>query len=292
LSKKYNIPISREDLIASYRKKNANVCHYYHTLANQHSSLGKFMLNFTAPRGGTYQKLRLINEIKSYVTYLIANSKSEIYFFSSIEIGHELTNPHLHTQLWTDDEEAVRAIYDKVIKKFRLVKKWCKLSTPHEPHQTSKIYYTYLIKDYDKGLTDDQVWKLEQTKKKYRKQLGTKFRFYSRSKGKYTVKLYKMVYHTYKVLRALADDFIDFMIDTFFVRKSLRRDILDNKKVIKLSFISSFILIENKGFECVLFEFICSLEILFFAPATDPPFGLCVLDGGVLGMTVSFALRW
>ena len=239
--------------------------------------MGNFMLTFTSSLSGTYSKLRLINEIKSYVTYLIANSKSEIYFFSNIELGHSLTNPHLHTQLWSDDKNAVQLIYDKVIAKFSLDKKRCRLSVPQ---QTSTKFYTYLLKDYAETLTDDRIWKLEQVKKKYRKQLGLKLRFYSRSKSKYQSRLYKIVYHAYGVLRALADNWIEFFLDTFFVRKEKREALLRAKKSLVLSSFSSFILIKNKGFvfglffHFVLFTTILktNIDILFFAPATSPPF--------------------
>jgi hypothetical protein len=274
---KSNIPLTRSDHIAVYRKKNRSVRHEYLTLASKHGGMGNFMLTFTSSLSGTYSKLRLINEIKSYVTYLIANSKSEIYFFSNIELGHSLTNPHLHTQLWSDDKNAVQLIYDKVIAKFSLDKKRCRLSVPQ---QTSTKFYTYLLKDYAETLTDDRIWKLEQVKKKYRKQLGLKLRFYSRSKSKYQSRLYKIVYHAYGVLRALADNWIEFFLDTFFVRKEKREALLRAKKSLVLSSFSSFILIKNKGFvfglffHFVLFTTILktNIDILFFAPATSPPF--------------------
>jgi len=239
------------------------------------------MFTFTASgKGrGVYTKLRLINEIKSYVTYLIANSNADIYFFSNIEIGHKLSNPHLHTQIWCDDKEAVRAIYDKVLDKFELKSKRCSLSEPQQSHK----FYNYVIKDYSKDLNDNDLWNLEQTKKRMRKTLGLKLRFYSRSKSRYTSKLYKMVYFSYKVLRAFADKFLDFMIDNFFVKKSMREDILESKKHSNISSISSFITIREQ--ECIVLlmsgrrlfvksyflSFGVDLDILFFSPAHGPP---------------------
>jgi len=277
----------------------------------------KYLFTFTASSKGrgVYTKLRLINEIKSYVTYLIANSKADIYFFSNIEIGSELSNPHLHTQIWSDDKEAVSEIYDRVIKKFALKAKRCKLSEPtrsagpscwttqkqdsvsgpkddisHKVHpfglpkngdkdvvlkgkpQRPLDFYDYVIKDYSKNLNDDEIWNLEQTKKRMRKTLGLKLRFYSRSKSKYTSKLYRMVYHTYGILRAMADSFIEFMVNTFFVKKGDREDLLKKN----ISSISSFITIKNKGvLICVVVNiflgFTVDLEILFYSPANDPP---------------------
>ena len=253
--------ITKEQKIWSYRKKHACVRHEYLTLATKYSGLSKSMFTFTIGGRGTYSRLRLINEVKTYVTYLIANSNAEIYFFSNIEIGHALTNPHLHTQLWCDDKNALRAIYEKVIEKFSLVKKNCSFSKPQQKHD----FYTYLIKDYAKDLTDEQVWKLEQTKKKYRKQLGLKLRFYSRSKSKYQSRLYKIMYRYYGVLREFADAFLDKFFSLFF-----------RKERIFKAPISSFITIKNKACEesCLensFWTFRLVLEILFYSPSNDPP---------------------
>jgi len=220
------------------------------------------MFTFTAKgRGrGVYTKLRLINEIKSYVTYLIANSKSEIYFFSNIEIGSELSNPHLHSQIWSNDKDAVSEIYSRVIKKFELVKKRCSLSLPQQTHK----FYNYVIKDYSKDLSDNQLWNLEQTKKRMRKTLGLKLRFYSRSKSKYQNRLYKIAYRYYGVLRENADKWLDFILPIFF-----------NKEAFKSAPISSFITIKNKEFFIIrVLKFIIfrqSLDILFYSPSLDPP---------------------
>lgn len=282
LRKKGNIPLSKSDFIAVYRKKNRSVRHEYLTLASKHSDMGAFMFTFTSSISGTYSKLRLINEIKSYVTYLIANSKAEIYFFSNIELGHSLTNPHLHTQIWCDDKNAVQLIYEKIIAKFSLDEKRCSLSEPQQQPQ----HYNYVIKDYAETLTDERIWKLEQTKKKYRKQLGLKLRFYSRSKSKYQSKLYKIVYHTYGVLRALADDWIDFFINTFFVRRELRESLLKSKKSFFLFSFSSFIsILRTRALGCLMSKFVFfrrlfrrSLDILFLSPANSPPFSVGLLD--------------
>jgi len=229
------------------------------------------MLTFTAKgRGrGVYTKLRLINEMKTYVTYLIANSKADIYFFSNIEVGTELSNPHLHTQIWSDDLNAVRVVYDKVIEKFGLVKKRCQLSEPQQNH----TFYNYVIKDYAKDLNDDELWNLEQTKKRMRKQLGLKLRFYSKSKSKYTKKAYRYFYRAFGVLRGVADKFMDYFFSIFFKKE----------RVFKQA-ISSFIAIRNKGgdvYSCCfdtgrLFDI---LLVLSYAPSTGPPFSCCREDG-------------
>ncbi|MCD6433245.1 MAG: hypothetical protein J7L21_04315, partial [Sulfurimonas sp.] len=225
-----------------YRKNHASVRHEYYAMATQHASLDKSMFTFTVGgRGrGVYTKLGLINEIKSYVTYLIANSKSEICFFSVIEVGSELSNPHLHTQLWSNNEDAVRVIYDKVIAKFSLVKKRCTLSKPQQPHQI----YNYVIKDYSKDLSDNEIWNLEQTKKRMRSHMGVKLRFISKSKGKYTQVMYKMAYRAFGVLRAFADDFLDLVTSCLFFKREIIEDILYSKKFV----ISTQVLLTKSSF--------------------------------------------
>ena len=249
------------------------------------------MLTFTVGgRGrGAYTKLGIINEVKSYVTYLIANSKSNIYFFSNIEVGHSLSNPHLHTQVWFDDLDEIKRIRNKVIKKFNLVKKRCDLTLPHEtsPQQPQK-HYNYVLKDYAKDLSDKDLWNLEQTKKRMRNKIVIKdglkhklnIRFISKSKGKYTKKLYKKVYHAFGVLRNLADKFLDTIGQFLTIDSKNKEYILYVNKSLKSYSISSFITIENK--EIILSMtyikiLIIGLDVLFYSPAMSPPFAFFYL---------------
>jgi len=265
--KKCNIPITRADFIYKYRKKHASVRHEYYAMCDKYTDMDKCMFTFTVGgRGrGVYSKLRICNEIKSYLTYLIANSKDDIYFFTNIEIGQDLKNPHIHSQLWFSDKNAVRAIYDKVVTKFGL--KHCKLSTPQQNHSS----YNYVIKDYSKDLNDNELWHLEQTKKRMRQHLGTKLRFYSKSKSKYSQKAYRYFYKIADVTRDIADSWIEWFLDIFF-----------NKEAFLSQAKSSFISIKIKEIECrKLFllkrYFRQSLDILFISPARSPPSGIVLV---------------
>ena len=260
--------------IQSYRKKNSAVRHEYYSLCDKYSHLDKYMFTFTAgSRGrGVYTKLRLMNEIKSYVTYLISNSPSNIYFFSNIEIGHTLSNPHIHTQIWSDDKNATEKIYSAVIEKFGLDDSRCRLTN----QESEKTYYDYVIKDYSKKLSDDEIWKLEETKKRMRKTLGLKLRFTSKSKGKYTSKMYKMVYRAFRVLRAMADVFLDLVTSCLFFKREVVEDLLYSKKFVVKLYISSFILIKNKVDNVFLFHFVdANNMVLFYSPSRDPPIDMC-----------------
>lgn len=235
------------------------------------------MLTFTVPGRGTYTKLRLINEIKSYVTYLIANTSSDIYFFSNIELGHSFTNPHLHTQIWCDDLNAVQAIYDKAVDKFNLENKRCTISTPN---QSIDVYH-YVLKDYASNLSDDRLFEIEDIKKKYRKQLGLKLRFYSRSKSKYQKKLYRIAYWSYGVLRANADKFLDML--TFLFRHKERS--------VKHSF-SSFISIKEQDSEDVIvYDLFDRDSFIIVESCSDPPY-LSLFVGQILNWRLIMCYRF
>jgi len=276
------IPITKSDKIASYRKKNRAVRHEYYTLSSRHSDMDCYMYTFTSSIKGTYQKLRLINEIKTYITYLIANSCAEIYFFSNIELGHSFTNPHIHTQIWADDLEAVRVIYDKVIAKFSLNKKRCKLSEP----QQQSISYSYVLKDYAESLDDDRLWAIEMAKKRMRKQLALKLRFYSRSKSKYTQKAYRYFYRAFGVLRGVADEFIDWFLEIFF-----NKEVAPNtpQRGVSWSIFLVLFIYRTRGLmsPTLMSETYLKCKIigvLFYSPAHSPP--LLDVGQGVLFLDV------
>ena len=71
-----------------------------------------------------------------------------------------------------------------------------------------------------------------------RKHSGKKLRFISKSKSKYTQKMYKMVYHSFRILRALADKFLDLVTSTLFFKREVIEDLIYSKKFAKSSFIS------------------------------------------------------
>ena len=261
--KKYYANLTRSQQIEVYRKKNAAIRHEYYTLSSRHSSMEKCMLTFTASgKGrGVYTKLRLINELKKHLVHLINVSSFEIYHFTVIEMGHSFTNPHLHVQLWYDDFEAVQSIYDKVIERFSLNETRCSLSTPQRSHDFN---YNYIIKDFAKDLTDDYLWNLEQTKKRMRKTLGTKLRFYSRSKSKYTQKMYRFFYRAFNVIREKADEFIGWFYSIFFRKE----------RTFKAStiFLNLYIEQVDESVFCLgIFSFLEFQSVLDFAPCLDPP---------------------
>ena len=227
------------------------------------------MLTFTVGgRGrGVYSKLRLINEVKKQITHLINVAKADIYYFATIELGHSLSNPHLHIQVWFKDKKSVQTIYDKVIEKFDLKANRCAFSIPTSD---APQHYNYVIKDYSKDITDNKLWNLEQTKKRMRKTLGLKLKFYGRSKGKYNQKTYRFFYRYFNVIRKKADKYIEWFYSLFFRKQ---RVFITSTIFLSLYRIKRVIDCLLESYFLVLWVEMC---ILFYSPACDPPFANCV----------------
>ena len=118
----------------------------------------------------------------------------------------------------TSSKDSIHLIYNKAIKKFNLNTERCIITEPTHDYPV----YHYVVKDYGKGLSDKEIWDLENQKKKMRDQIGSKVRFYSKSSDKFTQKIYRIVYKHYNVLRKYANEFIDKFIGMFFQRPQQR----------------------------------------------------------------------
>jgi hypothetical protein len=191
-------------------------------MAEKHKSLDKKMLTFTVPshiqgktiKKGRYTKLQYLLELRAYLSKCFNNTDG-IKYFMNIELGKAHSNPHLHIQLWVSpatSSHTIDLIKKKAISKFDLEEKRC--PTTHPAHDID--IYSYVIKDYAKGLSDKEIWDLEIQKKRMRDQLGSKVRFYSKSGDKYTQKIYGIFYRYYNVARRYANEFIEKFIGMFF----------------------------------------------------------------------------
>jgi len=148
----------------------------------------------------------MVNDIRNYFNRLVKNTKNDnIKFFSNIELGEFKNNAHLHIQVWHDNQKQMNKIYDKIISRFGLFSEYCKLSMPKDDTEV----YDYVIKDYRKSMTDDELLDLDDKKRILRGVLEKKIRFSSHSKGKYTKKVYKALYSKFD----LKKDTVDLMLD-------------------------------------------------------------------------------
>jgi len=201
----YNKPLYF-DRLSSIKKRNGSTRFEYYHLANKYKHLQKNLITFTYHDVDQYTKLSMINDIRNYFNRLIKNTKNDsIKFFSSIELGENIDNPHLHIQIWHENQKQIDKIYEKVIDRFGLFSEFCKITLP----DTNKELYAYVIKDYSKSLSDDELLRLDDARRVYRSVLDKNVRFSSHSKGKYTKKVYKSLYSRFNIKKDDVDCLID-----------------------------------------------------------------------------------
>ena len=247
-------------------------------MAQKYMSYNKVLLTFTVPtdikdksiKNGRYSKLRKLIKIRAFIAKQINNS-SDVKYFMNIELGEHYSNPHLHLQLWCKDATStiISNIYDKTIAKFDLNKNRCYITLP-----THAIpIYNYVIKDYAKDLTDKQLWDLETQKKRFRKIMDSKVRFYSKSKDSYCKSIYRKLWYGLGIARDKANEFLDFFINKFFFfnKRNLPKI---NSLVIRFSVLSNK---EQGGVFRFWREFVLCIDIYVFAPCLDPPFVFVLL---------------
>jgi len=179
------------------------------------------MLTFTYQDDDKYFKMKVINEIKNYLTKLISNTKSSnIKFFSNIELGNQYDNPHLHVQLFYDDYKQIMKIRNKVISKFGLFSEFCEVSIP----ECCDTVFSYVVKDYSNDMEDSRLLLLDTVKRDYRHTLGNKIRFTAMSKEKYTKATYKKAYSN-----GIRKEFVDELLDNCIINKDIK--IVDNRVI-------------------------------------------------------------
>lgn len=273
-SKKSKYLYTKAEKILQFRKKYSSIRHEYFTMAQKYMSYNKVLLTFTVPtdikdksiKNGRYTKLRKLIKIRAYIAKLLNNS-SDTKYFMNIELGEHYSHPHLHIQLWVKSTSSNPAnIFEKTIKKFDLNKNRCYIT---EPTHAIPIY-NYVIKDYAKDLTDKQIWDLETQKKRFRKIMDSKVRFYSKSKDSYCKSIYRKLYYGLGIVRDKANQFLDFFINKFFF--------FNKRNLPKIcSLVIMFSILSNKEQEVFLFDsFLLIIDVLFYSPCCSPP-GVYVL---------------
>ena len=289
---------TKAEKILSYRKKYSAIRHEYFTMAQKYMGYNKVLLTFTVPtdtkeksiKNGRYSKLRKLIKIRAYIAKLLNNS-SDTKYFMNIELGEHYSNPHLHIQLWFKNTSSTSMssvknianhlssklipsanyltssiptnIFEKTIKKFHLNENRCYITEPTHPI----AIYNYVIKDYAKDLTDKQIWDLETQKKRFRKIMDSKVRFYSKSKDSYCKSIYRKLWYSLGIVREKANEFLDFFINKFFFfnKRNLPKI---SSLVIKFSKLYILRIKGNVFYICGMFLFI---PVYVFAPATSPP---------------------
>jgi len=185
---------NEHDALIQYRKKNAQKRFDYYDLAHNNSHKQKMLITFTYSDENALFKMQVINDMRNHFNKLIRNLRNDnIKFFSNIELGENFDNPHVHIQLWFDDDADkfdISRVYDKVVAKYGLMSSRCVVSL--DERETDMFHY--VVKDYRKDIGDSELIELNSWKSFYRKELGKSIRFTSHSKGEHSKGLYKRAY--------------------------------------------------------------------------------------------------
>lgn len=237
-------------------------------MANKYKDYEKCMMSFTVPnvvikshrgiKNGRYSKMRVLVSIKKDLAKLL--SREDIKYFMNIELGKAYSNPHLHVQVWSATSANLSNISKKICTKYNLNQNRCPITYQDEDSDIDVFHY--VVKDYAKNLSDDEIWNLDVQKKRYRKQYGKVIRFYSKSCDKHTKWWYRFAYRFYGVVRSRADFFIDKIKNIFSFWK--KREI--PKVSVFVNIIGNLCKLNNKESNRV-FDFVFDVE----TAARDPP---------------------
>ena len=181
------------------KSKNNRTKSKYIQLCDINKGRKRSLVTFTVKKHSNPQsQLLLIKEIKSYFSKRLQNLKSDVQYFNMIELGKNYNNPHLHSQLFFNEEDTKRVeqAYDKTIEHFSLDNKRCKLVKESEEllHNSS---FNYIIKEHNNlQLTNKEILKLDAARKKLRIGDSKYIQFFSmsRSRSKYPHPLYKALW--------------------------------------------------------------------------------------------------
>lgn len=226
------------------KRNNATLFEYFH-LANKYKHLQKNLITFTYMDCDVFSKLDMINDIRNYFNKLVKNTRNDnIKFFSNIELGEHSKNPHVHIQVWHDNQNQMDKIYNKVIDNFGLYDEFCDLE---KDDGSNTPIFEYVVKDYRKELTDEELLSLDDSKRVFRGVLDKKIRFSSHSKGKYTKAVYKSLYSKFD----LKKNDVDLMLDNCII--DIRGNV-DSRVVWFIYFVFNASFMSNKiinRYECV-----------------------------------------
>ena len=209
------------------------------------SGLKPLLLTFTYKDDCHYFKMDIINDIKNYLSLLIRNTKSDIKYYSNIELGDDFFNPHLHCQIYYSNYNQVMLIRDKIIERYGLFIEYCHITLP----KCNDVKYDYAVKDY-KIKDDKELLLLDDMKIHYRYKLHKSIRFCAFSKEKYSKKIYKKAYGC-----GILKGNVDYLIDNKVINESI--EIIDNAFIYYFEMLVLSVLVQYKNKkqnDCVLID--------------------------------------
>ena len=192
LEKKYN-HYSKE---YKQRVDNNRIKSQYLSLMDINKNRSFALVTFTSNKKHDVDKLSHILEIRESFIKKLKNLRAGIDYIASIELSDTHDNPHIHFQLFYDDEnyDSILKAYNKVIALHKIKKNCCDIN--NQITYKELCWGLYIVKEYDnlkinkKG--EHELIKLMSARETYRKRLSKtkKFKYILMSQRKLPQKVY------------------------------------------------------------------------------------------------------
>ena len=212
-------------ILKSEKRKNNRMKSSYIHLYNTNRHREKALITFTVTRMSQHEKLAYMADIKRYVAKRLNNLNAKVKYFSVIELGEKLNNPHLHLQIFFDKETESKIIqvYLKTIEEFHLNEKRCKL-TMDDKKLKMKSSINYTIKEFDNTkLSDKEIIALYRARKALKVGKNRGIRFYSSSRLFQPMSIYRTFFRRFDLNFMAVDQLFQSHILTKFSRSLLPR---------------------------------------------------------------------
>ena len=240
----------------SIRNKNKKVWANYLFLCDKNKNREKALITFTSPQATAYDKLSEIQLIKRFFAKLLTNLRIDIDRFAVVELGENKNNPHLHVQLFynEDDLAKIKRAYTKTLQHFNLEERRC-VFTLADKNKTHIKYFAYILKEYSKKLSDKELLELDNARKKLRVGNNRNMQFISHSHNTLTRDVYKHLYFKYGIGFTKADFFYNAQYMSVKKSKNQRISIIwHNKPILEVAFFLELALRTHKMRKKILYS--------------------------------------
>jgi len=165
---------------------------------HRHKALATFTVRSLVNK---QSQLIVIKEIKNHFIKLLKNSSMDVQYFSVIELGDNLANPHTHIQLYFEEEniDKVQKAFQKTLACFGLDTQRCQL-VQEDKELNRKSSFNYVIKEYDNTvLSDEKILALDKARSSLKKGEAKHIQLYSKSRLPHPHALYKTLFYKYQL---------------------------------------------------------------------------------------------
>lgn len=233
------------------QKKNNRILSSYIELNNINLGRKRALLTFTSFLDCPVEKLLLINELRGDLKKKLRNLNCNINYFDAIELGSNYMNnpnPHLHMQLFYDEEneERIIRVFNKIIDIYNLKADRCSFTV--EDDRKPKGTYNYSLKEFSNKNSDNQkIIDLNLVRKKLNKKAGLKIQYYSMSRFENTIQIYRKLFKKFKLTYENVNELFEQNIFRRLCGLEMSRETKDGKEnircgdtVIQLNFIKLY----------------------------------------------------